>query len=307
MENLISVIIPAKNASTFLELAIQSVQEQDFPNWELILINDGSTDNTLEIAEKKAAIDKRVKVYSIANSGQGAARNYGLKKAKGDFVAFLDADDVWLPNFLSVQFMAINNTGADVVFADAFVINEKSIVVGKLGAPPMILKGRDGVAALLNSNKVPVLTVVAKKEAILNVGGFTEKSEIRNAEDYHLWIKLVQMGARIVGNGEPLAKYRLHPGASTAKERSVAIPVIYAMLELHEQFGTVEPLFLNTAKIKLKEWLKKYLPVGHGWEDNALRIYSSVCGGRIPVGYKLMRRILPGASITKKWIHFCLS
>jgi glycosyltransferase involved in cell wall biosynthesis len=100
---LVSVVIPAYNAASFIERTINSVLSQTYQNFEILVINDGSKDNTLEVIQKLSQKDPRIKVLDKKNSGVSDTRNLGIEMSKGDFIAFLDADDIWLPNKLEIQ------------------------------------------------------------------------------------------------------------------------------------------------------------------------------------------------------------
>jgi glycosyltransferase involved in cell wall biosynthesis len=118
---LVSIIVPAYNADKYITETIDSVIAQTFTNWELILVNDGSTDNTLKIVENYSLNDKRISFISKPNTGVSDTRNEGITKAKGEYVAFLDADDVWLPNNLAKKTdCLIKNTQVDFVFSNMF-------------------------------------------------------------------------------------------------------------------------------------------------------------------------------------------
>ena len=108
---LISIITPAYNAEKTIVKTIQSVLDQSYKNWELIIIDDGSSDSTNFLVSKYKKIDSRIKLISQANSGPALARQAGLNKSKGRFIAFLDSDDVWLPNKLKyqIEFMIKNS------------------------------------------------------------------------------------------------------------------------------------------------------------------------------------------------------
>jgi len=101
---MVSIIIPAYNAGRFISETIESVLLQSFTNWELIIVNDGSKDNTGEIISKYAAADKRISIITKENSGVSDTRNKGIEKSKGEMLAFLDADDIWEANFLEKIF-----------------------------------------------------------------------------------------------------------------------------------------------------------------------------------------------------------
>lgn len=116
MKVLVSVIIPAYNVATCLAETIQSVLNQLYHNWEMIIVNDGSTDQTAEIAKQYAALDSRIRLIDQANQGVSIARNCGLALATGKYVSFLDADDLWHPSTLSSLVEKASDTGARVVY-----------------------------------------------------------------------------------------------------------------------------------------------------------------------------------------------
>lgn len=113
---LISIIIPIYNAERFLGECIQSVIEQDYQNWELILINDGSKDSSHHICNQYAAVDNRIKVYHNENHGVSYTRNFGMDMAKGDYLCFIDADDKIASDYLAQLLAALENEDADIVF-----------------------------------------------------------------------------------------------------------------------------------------------------------------------------------------------
>lgn len=100
---LVSIIIPAYNCADYLAKTVESVQNQQYLFWELVIVNDGSTDKTLEVIEKLIESDSRIRLLKQPNGRQGKARNNGIKQAKGEWIAFLDADDIWPANKLSFQ------------------------------------------------------------------------------------------------------------------------------------------------------------------------------------------------------------
>ena len=118
MQPLISIILPAYNSQATISRAIDSVSRQRFPNWELIIVNDGSTDNTLQIAEKFAYQDERIRVISQPNRGRSAARNAGLRAACAGYISFLDADDTYFSNTLQDLYDVLSSTKADLVIGE---------------------------------------------------------------------------------------------------------------------------------------------------------------------------------------------
>ena len=137
MEPLVSIIIPAYNAELFINDTISSVVNQTYANWELIIVNDGSTDTTLRVIENHSKTDKRISVITKENTGVSDTRNKGIEKATGEFVAFLDADDVWMKDNLQKKMnWLINNPAIDYVFSnmlqgDENLKNQKPAPEGK--------------------------------------------------------------------------------------------------------------------------------------------------------------------------------
>lgn len=123
-----SIIMPVYNTGSRLNKSIASILEQSYKNWELIIIDDGSKDDSLKIAKKFAKQNKNVKVFHQDNAGPGAARNFGIKKAQGDFIAFLDSDDYYDENFLEIIDNELKNNNVDVIFYS----NVKELENGKI-------------------------------------------------------------------------------------------------------------------------------------------------------------------------------
>jgi len=214
--DLVSVIMPAFNAENYIQDAIDSVTRQTYTHWELIIIDDGSTDRTAVIVKDHLIRDNRVKYFYQDNEGQGAARNNGLRNSQGKYIAFLDADDIWLPEKLRVQVEIMFANKVDLVFSDAYVFEDKPVGEKTLDIPPGYYQGEEAVRKFLFCNYIPILTVLAKRSALESVNGF---SELRNIhEDYDLWIRLLINGSSLLGIDSPLAYYRSHPGSSSGGE-----------------------------------------------------------------------------------------
>ncbi|CAN1211618.1 Glycosyl transferase family 2 [Tumidithrix helvetica PCC 7403] len=129
----ISIIIPAYNAASTIAVSIQSVENQTFHDWELFLINDGSTDNTLECLQPFAEKDSRIQIISRKNQGVSATRNLGIHQAKGEFIAFLDADDVWLPDKLAAHLQHMQaNLDLAVSFSRVAFMNQDGKLTGQI-------------------------------------------------------------------------------------------------------------------------------------------------------------------------------
>src|SRR5688572_29899913 len=122
--------MPAYNTEKYIGESIQSVVDQTYENWELLVIDDGSTDKTADIIRAYAARDSRVKYLFQQNTRQAKARNTGIENLHGTLIAFLDADDLWLPEKLERQLQAMNATNADVIYSNGLIIYEPGVAPG---------------------------------------------------------------------------------------------------------------------------------------------------------------------------------
>ncbi|BDI17363.1 hypothetical protein ANSO36C_31650 [Nostoc cf. commune SO-36] len=182
---MISVIIPAYNSEKTIKETIQSVLNQTFANFELIIINDGSQDSTLDIITQIK--DPRIKVFSYANAGGNVSRNRGLNHAVGEFVSFLDADDLWTPNKLEFQLKALQeNSTAKVAYSwtDYIDANGKFVFTGKRINLNANIYETLLLSNFLENGSNPLIC----REALITLGGFDES--LTAAQDWDMWLRL---------------------------------------------------------------------------------------------------------------------
>ena len=201
----ISVIMPAYNSSEFIIEALDSVLGQRYREHEIIVINDGSPDTEKFERVITSRLDDIIYIKQ-RNAGAGIARNTGIENARGEIIAFLDADDVWLPNFLSSQVVFLERHNYDMVYCDAFLFGLNPAVQRTF----METAPSEGEATFdsildLRCNVITSGTM-ARKQAIQEVGMF-EKQNVR-ADDFILWLKMAKNGAKIGYQRKQLLKYR---------------------------------------------------------------------------------------------------
>lgn len=262
-----SIIMPAYNAGLFIKQSIDSVLNQTYTNWELLIVDDGSTDNTKEIVAEFEKKDKRIKYLYQKNGKQGKARNNGILRSNGNLIAFIDADDLWLPQLLEKQLNLLTKTGADLVFSSMIKFIEKpDKQIGAVTVENKTYEGIDAVNAFLKNNFISILTVLVKKDAILNAGSFKESKDLQFAEDYDLWLRMLLKGAKFVGNSEPLALYRLHQMQSSKLAEKRYFQVLQIILHL--------PFSENLKKQKheaLLLWIRRCLIFSKNLDTKHLR------------------------------------
>lgn len=252
----VSVIMPAYNASNYIEEAINSVIAQTYTNWELIIVDDGSTDMTTEKVQSCLENENRIQYFYQENGKQGKARNLGISKASGSYIAFLDADDLWLPEKLEIQLQEIKEKNVDLVFSDSYIFNNNDDVFDrsrKMNTLNQIFRGEEALKLFLIGNRIPTLTVLAKKEKILLTYGFSEKLIIQNAEDYHLWLKMIINGCVFYGSDKILASYRVHSGSSTGQDKLASKQLPEVFFDLMQNNPEVKQMILKALKNVLRK------------------------------------------------------
>ena len=208
----VSVIIPAYNIASFITEAIESVLSQSYADFEIVVVNDGSPD-TEELERVLTPYMDQIVYLKQENQGAGAARNAGLRVARGHYVAFLDGDDVWYPTHLREQIALIESgPGYDLVYADAVNFGEPS----SEGRRSMETNPSEGEATFesILGGRCCVITsaVVARREPIIEVGLFDET--LRNSQDFDLWLRLAKRdGARINYQCKVSVRRRIYEGS----------------------------------------------------------------------------------------------
>jgi len=202
MNDCVSVITPSFNSSAFIKHCIGSVLSQTYSSWEMIIVDDGSTDNSVDIIRTLAVGDSRVKLLRLeTNGGPAIARNAGIRAARGRFIAFLDSDDLWCPEKLERQIRFMREGGHLLTYSYYERITQAGVPTGDVVRPPMSLTYRD----MLKSNQIGCLTAVYDRAAL----GTQLMPLIRKRQDYGLWLRILRQIPRAYCLPESLAFYRL--------------------------------------------------------------------------------------------------
>ena len=247
---LVSVITPAYNAERFIKETIESVMRQTYPNWEMIIVDDCSTDNTVEIVKEYVAQDDRIRLIQLEeNSGSAVARNTAMDHANGRYFAFLDSDDVWMEEKLERQVAFMQEH--DIAFS--FTKYVRMTEDGKLTKAVSKAPKRVGYTRLMKHCVIGCLTVMVDREKI----GEERMVNIRTRQDYVFWLTLMKKGFDAYGIPEVLAKYRLVENSISSNKLKAAKQNWYVYYHIEKQ-GLLKSLwyFSHYAFISVKNVLK---------------------------------------------------
>lgn len=202
----VSIVMPVYNCGPEILGAVQSALGQNGVDTELVIVDDGSTQETRYLLKSIAEqFGDRVTLVHQSNGGPAAARNRGLREARHDWIAFLDHDDEWSPNKLSLQLKAARETDSDLVYTAAKNVGETSRV-DAVRAAPILNNELELYPELLNDNFITLSSVLVRREKLQESSGFDERW--RGVEDWALWLKLARNGCRFAAVNRALVSYR---------------------------------------------------------------------------------------------------
>ena len=214
MADLVSVILPAYNCEKTLRDTLDSVLDQTYRDFEIVLINDAATDGTSAICDSYAKKDARVRYFvNSKNLGTLETRVRAINLAKGEWIAFIDSDDIWSPDKLEKQFALQKATGCDLIYTASSFINEN-------GEPfKWIMHVPEEVTykKLLRQNVISNSSVLMRKRDYLKYSPFTERERDMH-EDFACWLCMLRAGLTARGINEPLITYRLHKNSSSSNK-----------------------------------------------------------------------------------------
>ena len=248
----VSVVMPAYNAERFVEQAILSVRNQSVTDWDLLVLDDGSTDRTVQIVQRLAAEDSRIRIIlNEKNIGVARTRNRGFDLCQGQYVALLDSDDIWHPQKLEKQLALAEEKNADLVYCTYAIVDGQGQKVRLDYVVPETVSLQD----LLRENVIGCSTVLMSSEVLKKYRFTTEFYH----EDYVLWLQLLQDGYVAVGCREALVDWRLIENSRSFNKRRSAQNrwKIYRKC-LHLPFGKSVRCFVSYALAGIRKYRRRH-------------------------------------------------
>lgn len=235
MSFLISIITPSYNSSNFIEETINSIRQQTYSIWELLITDDCSNDGTWELLQKYQKQDERIKIFRLEkNSGPGVARNNSIKNASGRYIAFCDSDDQWKPDKLEKQIKFMLENDVALSFSSYDVIDEEGNQIGEVKAPEKVTYKK-----MLRNNYIGCLTAIYDTKKINKM----YMPEIRKRQDWALWLNILKKIPFSLSIQENLAVYRDH-SKSISSNKIDLIKFNWKIYKNIERFSTIDSTIL---------------------------------------------------------------
>lgn len=238
---LVSIITPCYNGAKYIGETIDSVISQTYPDWEMIIVDDGSKDNSAQIVREYAEKDSRITLVQQENAGSAAARNNGIRRAEGQYMALLDADDLWHPDFLEKQIAFMKEKDAVCVFCSYRRIDENSKeIMRPTHSKPVVTK-----------KDMKVMNYIGCLSGLYDTtrhGKVFLKESLKSIrDDYAYWYDIVALEDRAYGNPEILADYRVLSGSTTGNKKKL----IKKQYQFYRTYLKENPV---TAAINVVRW-----------------------------------------------------
>lgn len=238
---LVSIITPCYNGEKYIRETIDSVIAQTYPDWEMIIVDDGSKDNSAAIVREYADKDPRIQLIQQANAGSAAARNNGIRRAEGQYIALLDADDLWHPDFLKKQIEFMKRKDAVCVYCSYRRIDENSREIMRPTYAKKVITTKD----MKVMNQIGCLSGLYDSS---RHGKIYLKESLKSIrDDYAYWYDIVALEDRAFGNKEILADYRVLSSSTTGNKKKL----IKKQYQFYRQYLKENPV---TAAINVVRW-----------------------------------------------------
>ncbi len=232
---LVSIVTPVFNSANFLPETLNSIRTQTFEDFEHLVVDDGSTDESVSILERYASQDVRIRIIRLkGNNGPAKARNAAIESARGRYIAFVDSDDLWLPQKLELQLAFMAEKQAPVSFTSYLKMTEGGVNTGGIVKAMAMVSYKN----LLKSNFIGCSTAIYDTQLV----GKVFMPDILKRQDYGLWLKIAKAGHIAYGMSTPLVRYRLREN-SVSSNKFVAAKYHWKVLREVETVGLIRSVF----------------------------------------------------------------
>jgi glycosyltransferase involved in cell wall biosynthesis len=240
----VSIVMPGFNVAPYIGEAIESVIAQTVRDWELLVVDDGSTDSTAEIVRGFAAGERRIRVMTQQNSGISTARNLALSVATGEYIAILDSDDLWEPTYLERQLAVFKaQPDIDIVTGNGWFLGGR--LHGRPARPCPDVRPQPSLTDIIQDETSIFIMSIMRRRVYDTIGGFDER--LRTNEDYEFWLRAAIAGFRFVRNDEPLGHYRRRDDSLSSSD----VRMVTGILRVYEQ---IKPMLVSRpAELRLVE------------------------------------------------------
>ena len=296
--NLVSVIIPTYNRAIDLKRCLDSLVRQTYSKFEVIICDDGSSDNTIDVVESFKSILDIIYTNGLNFGGPARPRNNGIKLSNGEYIAFLDSDDWWKPKKLEISVNMLN-LGFDVVYHDLWLVDiTKKRLRKRVGARQLISPVYDDL--IKNGNALPNSSVLVRKEVLVRINGFSEDRDLIAAEDFDCWLRLSKITEKFSLLPQTLGYY-LHNGMNTSNPLRKS----KNLKRLHELYFVP---YLNEHRFEIPNWFMydsartSYLI---GEKEEAKKIFKILLTRRLPFNlWFKVRWMLLNLKIVANFPHY---
>lgn len=235
-KGLVSIITPAYNSEKFIEKTYESIKNQTYKNWEWLVIDDNSIDGTFEILKRLSKEDSRIRIYrNTTNLKAASSRNKGLDSSSGEYITFIDSDDLWNYKFLEKQMKKMKELSQNLVFSSYSRIDEDNLKNYGDYVVPLKVTLND----LLKTNYMSCLTVLYKKEKFKEIK-FNENLKMH--EDYVMWLEILKKEKEVYTNQEVLATYRIRKKSVSSNKLDNLKYMLYIFLFV-EKLGIFRTIY----------------------------------------------------------------
>ncbi|WPU98342.1 glycosyltransferase family A protein [Mucilaginibacter sp. cycad4] len=289
----ISIIMPAYNASAFIKDSIETVLQQTYRNWELIVIDDGSTDDTPTIVRELRDRDDRIIYHRQENRRLGPARNTGFRLAAGTWIAFLDADDLWMCDKLEIQMEAAtsHHIPVDIIFTAGYYLTGRGAELKPYDSLSGFYTGQELYPVLMKHNYIPVLSVMIRRTFLRQIGWQDTEPIVYGNEDWDYWLRASRAGGRFLGLKQRLFKYRVHNSAMSAKRATMITAGCYVICKNYKKvlLSPSDRLYHQTELLEKIPFISKRI-LKTGFSSDLISLLFRMISIAFPVLFALKKK-----------------